>query len=683
MKQQDYMNYDAQARELVSQMTLDEKLGMIAAKVKLFDILVIPGAVLPFGSWGGYNYRPYRTRAVKRLGVPAVGFCDGPRGIVSGTSTCFPVTMARGATFDKELEERVGNVIGAEVRANGGNYFGGVCMNLPYHPGWGRSQEVYGEDSMHMGKMAVALTNGVQNQNVMACLKHYAFNSMENQRFHVSVNADKRTEQEIYLRHFRQAVQEAGAASVMGAYNLYKGDQCCESKYLLQDVLKDTYGFKGFVITDFIWGLHDAEKGFHAGLDVEYPFPYRWNKPALKKLLKKGKITEEELDEKCVNITRTLLAFENREDPQKYPKKILQSKEHIALSREVADKALTLVKNDNVLPFDKKTKKVALVGDLADYENIGDHGSSWIMRANADTVYQAACEEFGKRNVTLIPTAELQKNEKALEKADAIIAVVGLKHNDEGEFVSEATNLGGDRRRGIDLHPEEVELLQNLKAYKDKTAAVLIGGNTLLLDPWYDSVGAILLAYYPGMRGGHAVVDALFGKTNPSGKTPFVIPYKEEDLPKIDWNATEWTYEYYHGYRKLDKENVEARVPYGYGLSYTTFKLSGAKKVHECDKCVKFEVTVKNTGKVAGGEVPQLYVSFKNSAVDRPVRSLMDFEKVYLKPGEKKTVTLVVKKKDLAYFDEAKNDFVYEESCGYTAYIGTDEQSCVNCAIDF
>ncbi|MBQ8469824.1 MAG: glycoside hydrolase family 3 protein, partial [Clostridia bacterium] len=299
MKQQDLMTYDAKARELVGEMTLDEKLGMIAATLRPYDAITLSGMFLP-GNWGGYNYRPWKTRAVKRLGVPAVGFCDGPRGVVSGTSTCFPVTMARGATFDKELEERVGKVIGAEVRANGGNFFGGVCMNLPYHPGWGRSQEVYGEDSMHMGKMAVALTNGVQSQNVVACLKHYAFNSMENMRFKVNVTADKRTEQEIYLRHFRQAVEEAGAGSVMAAYNLYRGDQCCESKYLIQDVLKDRYGFNGFVITDFFFGLHDAEKGFHSGLDIEYPFPYRWNKPALKRLLKKGKISMEELDAKCV-----------------------------------------------------------------------------------------------------------------------------------------------------------------------------------------------------------------------------------------------------------------------------------------------------------------------------------------------------------------------------------------------
>lgn len=681
MTQQDYMNYDAKAKELVAEMTLDEKLGMVAAKMLPKDIFYFLGMVTP-GSWGGYNVRPYKTRAVKRLGVPAVAFCDGPRGVVSGTSTCFPVTMARGATFDKELEERVGNVIGAEVRANGGNYFGGVCMNLPYHPGWGRSQEVYGEDSIHMGKMAVALTNGVQNQNVIACLKHYAFNSMENMRFKVNVTADKRTEQEIYLRHFRQAVQEAGAASVMAAYNLYQGDQCCESKYLTQDILKDQYGFKGFVITDFFFGLHDAEKAFHSGLDIEYPIPYKWNRITLKTLLQKGKITMEELDNKCVNITRTLLAFEERPDPQKYPKKILQSKEHVALSREVADKALTLLKNDGLLPYSAKTKKVALVGDLADYCNIGDHGSSWIMRANADTTYEAACEMFGKKNVTLIATDDVKKNKKALEKADAIIAVVGLKHSDEGEFVSEATNIGGDRKRGIGLHDEEIELLKSLADYKEKTTAVLIGGNTLLLDPWYDCVGGILMAYYPGMRGGHAILDALFGKTNPSGKLPFVIPYSEDDLPKMDWGAKEWHYEYYHGYRKLDKENVEPRLPYGFGLSYTTFKLSGAKLVKKDKDAATFKVTVKNTGKVYGGEVAQLYVAWNGSKVDRPERSLMDFGKVYLKPGEKKDVTLTVKYEDLAYFDEAKNDLVIED-ISYTAYIGTDEKNCVDCSIKF
>lgn len=354
----------------------------------------------------------------------------------------------------------------------------------------------------------------------------------------------------------------------------------------------------------------------------------------------------------------------------------------MALAREVADKALTLLKNEEVLPLSGKTKKVALVGELANFRNIGDHGSSWIMRANADTVYEAAVEEFGKRNVTLVPTAEVEKHKKDLAKADAIIAVVGLKDSDEGEYLSEATNVGGDRVRGIGLHPEEVELLESLAAYKEKTTAVLIGGNTLLLDPWYDNVGAILQAYYPGMRGGHAIVDVLTGKTNPSGKSPFVIPYKEEDLPAIDWEATEWHYDYYHGYRKLDKERVEPRVPYGFGLSYTTFRLSKAKLVKKTKDAAIFEVTIKNTGKVYGGEVAQLYVGFKGSKVDRPERTLIDFEKVYLNPGEKKTVTLTAKYEDLAYFDETKDDFVVE-NIGYTAYIGTDEQSCVDTAIQF
>ncbi len=665
------LNYDGRAREIVAKMSLKEKIILMSGnsmKEMVTDMM---------SKKRGYNFHPWCAGGNDRLNVPKMAFCDGPRGVVTGTSTCFPVSMARGASFDTELEERVGDVIGREVRAVGGNYYGGVCINLPYNPGWGRSQEVYGEDSMHLGKMGVALTSGVQRHNVIACIKHYAFNSMECKRFSVSVKASKRTEREIYLRHFKQCI-DAGAASVMGAYNKYEGKHCCHNEYLLRDVLKKEWDFDGFVISDFIWGVRDTEGGINGGCDVEMCLKNKYSVGKVMKLVKKGVIKEETINDSAIRIVRTLLAFTESKDPQKYPIELCQCDEHVALAEEVADKSITLIKNNGILPL--KASKIVLVGDLAKVQNIGDHGSSNLIRANADTIYDRFAEKLGDK-MTFVQTDQLLENENTIKAADAVVAVVGLGHSDEGEFVSEITNIGGDRKKGLGLHDKDVALLQGLGKLNDKVTAVLIGGNMLMLDPWYDSVNAIVMAYYPGMRGGKAVTDLLFGDVNPSGKTPFVTPYKESDLPQIDWDAEEQYYDYYHGYAKLDKEKVKARIPYGFGLSYTTFELSHQRLVSANDKTAVFSVKITNTGKREGGEVAQLYAGWNNSAVDRPVKALMDFQKVYLKAGEEKTIELRVNKADMAYFDEQKNCFI-EEDLTYTAFIGNNSEENL-IAIDF
>jgi len=236
------LSYDQRAREIVKGLTLEEKVYLMSGHVQLEQMI----QDMKEDPNKHYNYIPYPAGGIDEKGVPAMKFCDGPRGVVCGVgkSTCFPVTMLRGATFDVELEERVGRAIGKEIRAWGGNLFGGVCINLPYNPGWGRSQETYGEESFHLGQMGAALVRGVQAENVIACVKHYAFNSMEISRFKVNVECDKRTEREVYLPHFKDCI-DAGAASVMSAYNLYKGVHCGHHDYLLNQVLKDEWGFDG------------------------------------------------------------------------------------------------------------------------------------------------------------------------------------------------------------------------------------------------------------------------------------------------------------------------------------------------------------------------------------------------------------------------------------------------------
>ena len=322
-----------------------------------------------------YNPRPIATNGLKRLGISPIKFSDGPRGVVMGRSTCFPVSMARGASFDRALERRIGDVIGKEARAQGANFFGGVCVNLLRHPAWGRSQETYGEDPFLVGEMGKSLAEAVQEHNVIACVKHYAFNSIENSRFFVNVKADERTMHEVYLPHFKKIVQ-AGAASVMGAYNRFMGEQACESHTLLTEILRHDWGFEGFTISDFIFGVRDGKKAIEAGLDVEMPTPIHYQRNLLQ-AVQSGQVAESTVDQAVLRVLRTLLVFENTPDPQEYPPELVASPEHAALAREAAEKSMVLLKNQGqVLPFSKDVKRILVLGRLAAQENTGDHGSS-------------------------------------------------------------------------------------------------------------------------------------------------------------------------------------------------------------------------------------------------------------------------------------------------------------------
>ncbi len=670
------LSYDAKAREIVDQMTLDEKILLMSGKVSLLRL------GLHTFLRKGYNHIPYPAGGNERLGLPELLFCDGPRGVVPGNNTCFPVTMARGASFDVELEEKVGDIIGKEIRATGGNFFGGVCVNLPYNPGWGRSQEVYGEETMHMGKMAAALVRGVQYHNVIACVKHFAFNSMEISRFKVSVTADKRTEREVYLHHFKKAI-EAGAAAVMSAYNRYQGEYCGHNQYLLRDVLKGEWDFDGCVVSDFIWGIRDTAGGVNGGCDVEMCNRNFFAPARVKKAIRAGKVAEESIDESALRIIRTLLAFTDASDPQAYPSALSGDEEHLRFSQEVAEKSAVLVKNaGDTLPFiEKQIKSVVLVGDLAKTENTGDHGSSWVKRTRADNLVTVMQERLGRENVHFLDAGEAFQSIEILKQADAVIFVAGMRHSDEGEYISASSKQGGDRL-SLRLHADEEKMLDELGSINQNTVVVLIGGNAIILDPWIKNVPAVLMTFYPGVRGAAATAKLLFGDANPSGKLPFAIARQESDYPAVNWDADEQHYDYYHGYTKFDKEGVTPRIPYGFGLSYTSFALRNARVKAASKDRVTFLVQVENTGKRHGGEVAQLYVSWNGSAVDRPVKQLMDFGKAYLDPGQSAEIELAVQKEDLAYYDETRKAFVTED-IDYAAYISNSSDIASVPAIPF
>jgi beta-glucosidase len=695
------MQYSERANAIVEQLTLEEKVYLMSGNITLIDILKVQMV-----EGKHYNQNPYAAGGNEAHGVPALWFCDGPRGVVCevGKTTCFPVSMNRGASFDVELEKEIGRAIGREVRGVGGNFYGGVCINLPYNPGWGRSQEVYGEDSFALGELGSALVQGVQDENVIACIKHYAFNSMENSRFKVSVDCSRRTEREVFLPHFKVCI-DAGAAGVMSAYNKYRGVYCGHSDYLLRKVLKEEWDFDGIVMSDFILGIRDTAEAANGGMDVEMNDTKIYG-PALVKAVQDGLVDESRIDEAATRIVRTLLAFEDayEKSGKRYGPQDVGTKEHARLALRAAQEGIVLMQNkNNTLPFSKELKSIAIIGELGNKANIGDHGSSQVYPAYVVTVLEGISKTMPDAEVVYYDGDNLEHARRLARESDAVVLVAGYNHNDEGEFVGRddisqaAANLkgelaeklhemtknfdaasligvqsskeGGDRKESLGLHPKEVELIKAVGLENANSAVVLIGGNTILITEWMDKVSSILMGFYPGQEGGTAIAQILFGEVNPSAKLPFVLPYKESDLPQVKWMHEGQFYDYYHGYAKLDKEGVEPLLPYGFGLSYTEFSVKNV--VFDTDgEAISGTCTVTNTGKRDGAEVIQFYVGFKNSKLDRPVKTLRGFARVPLAAGESKNVTVVCPIEKLKYFDEHTNDFILEHM-EHELYLGT------------
>lgn len=665
------MQYTEKAQSIVESLTLEEKVSLMSGTMTFEEVR---GAIKK-RTQEHYNQFPYPAGGIAKKHVSPVLFVDGPRGVVcgNGKSTAFPVSMLRGATFDTELEERIGEAIGEEVLAYGGNLFGGVCINLPYNPGWGRSQETYGEDSFQLGEMGAALVRGVQKKGVMACVKHFAFNQMENARFTVDITADKRTEREVFLPHFKKAV-DAGAACVMSAYNSYQGKICGHNEYLLNQILKKEWDFDGFIMSDFVWGVKDTVESVNGGQTMEMPNTKYFGEN-LVKAVKAGKVSESVIDDAALRIVRTVLAFTDGQS--KADRRKVGCREHVELALEAAREGITLIKNnENVLPLNKKdTHKLLVLGRLANKENTGDRGTSQVYPKHVVTILEGLIKNCPDTEVIYYPGKNIEHSKKMAREADAVIFVAGYDYRDEGEFVAQdkedvfTGGVGGDRRNGLSIHSEEQELITEVGPENIRSAVVLIGGNTIMLDSWSDKVNAILFGYYPGMKGGQAVAEILFGDINPGGKLPFTIPQKEEHLTEIDWNTEHQKYDYFHGYRKLEKENHIPAVPFGFGLSYTQFEVEKPQVWKEKDQiCVCAEI--KNSGHRAGSEVLQLYVGFKNSKIKRDIKALKGFKRVWLEPGERRIVTISCPIEELKWYNENTGEFELEHM-NYEIYIGT------------
>jgi len=648
---------DEIAMEAVDQMSLEEKVQMVSPRLKSMLKFVLE----MIGDGVRYNYHSYQAGGNDRLKIPTVRFYDGPRGMVSGQATCFPVSIGRAASFDPDLEFRIGEAISEEIRANEGNYFGGVCINLLRHPAGGRAQEGYGEDSYVAGQMGTALMRGIQKNNVMACIKHYAVNNQENTRFKINVEADERVLREVYLPHFKECVDN-GAASAMGAYNRFRGDQACESQHLLTKVLKEDWGFKGFTISDFMMGVRNGEKAVMAGLDIEMPAIKYYGKKLLS-AVQEGKVPEKYIDESAFRIARTVLKFEMAPDPiPEYPRSLIGSKDHIALALEAAEKSIVLLKNSgSVLPLDKtKTKTVLVVGELADFENIGDHGSSRVRPAYVVTPLEGLISQYGSSVNFIYESGEdIPAVKDIIKKADAVIFVVGYNHKDEGE---------GLDRIGLRLHPNESKLLQEIGPLNQNSIAVLIGGGAIIVEEWKDKVNGIIEAFYPGMEGGTAIAKVLFGDVNPGGKLPFTVAKDESHYPDFNRLATEVKYDRYHGYVRLENNGNEPAFPFGFGLSYTKFIQDNLTVETENDQVIT-SVNVTNTGERQGDQVLQLYIGFDNTSVEREHKLLKGFDRLSLRPGESKRITIKCPFDKIRYYNPETDLWVLEKM-EYQVYVG-------------
>jgi beta-glucosidase len=687
---------ERRARDLLAQLSHDEKLALLEGSTAFW-----PGMV-DIATRDASHGHPWPAGAVPRLGLAGLHFVDGPRGVVlKGGATTFPPPIARGACWDVDLEERIGEAMAREARSFGANWLAAVCVNLLRHPGWGRAQETYGEDPVLLGALGAAMTRGIQ-RHAVACVKHFALNSIDSSRFLVDVQVSERVLHELYLPHFRDCV-EAGAGSVMSAYNRVNGAWCGQHPQLLTAILKQRWGFQGFVVTDFIFGVRDGLAALLAGQDLEMPFRMIFA-GCLAEALADGRLPLERVEDALLRQLRMQLAVPEGT----YPVSLRGCPEHRALAREAATKAIVLLQNEPPLPAQPPllpldpARSLAVIGPLAAVANLGDRGSSDtrpepgvvvtpLQGLRAAAAPGVVCHASGER---------LHEATALAAACETALLVLGLDWRLEGEHIhpgdiapilrqmpaphpllrrwwppvaraiAAVTSYGSARQGGdfaagdrtdLALPAEQVALIQTVVAANPRTVVVLMGGGAILMEAWRRAVPAILLLWYPGERGGEALADVVFGRVSPSGRLPFAIPTSADHWPDFEPRAPQVRYDLWHGYRRLQRDGHPAAFPFGFGLSYTALRLSDAVAEARADtQTVSVAVSVHNDGAMASAAVVQVYAEPPGVVVERPRRTLVGFGRVSVEPGGCRRLSLAIPLRRLAYFDEASSRFWLE-----------------------
>ena len=659
---------ETRAEDLLSRLTLEEKISIIHADSK------------------------FTTAAIPRLGIPRRWMSDGPHGVredvgpdtwqaaghTDDFSTAMPAGICLAATWNPDLGFSEGEAIGQEARERGKDIMLGPGVNILRTPLCGRNFEYLGEDPFLSSRMAVGYIRGAQSQDISSCVKHFALNNQEFQRGSINVDVDERTLHEIYLPAFKAAVQEAGVWSVMGSYNQFRGQHCCENDNLLNKVLKDEWGFKGLVMSDWA-GVHDTREAVLNGLDLEMGTERNYNdfylaQPYLDGL-KSGAFTPAGLDDKVRRNLRVMIATHVLDADRKPGS--LNTAAHETVARRVAEEGIVLLKNENhALPLDAKTiKTIAVIGENATRLHAHGGDSSGIKAFYEITPLQGILSRAGK-TMNVIYSEGYQRNGgadladraiAAAKAADAVIYIGGLNH-DKG------FDCEGADRTSLKLPYGQDGLIQRIVAANPKTIVVL-EGTMVEMDSWLGQVPAVLQAWYPGMEAGNALARVLFGDVNPSGKLPATFPKRLEDSPAHalgNYPGTNGTVTYAEGllvgYRWFEAKKIEPLFPFGFGLSYTTFEYSNLKLVPG-DAGVTAEFEIKNAGAVAGAEVAQLYIHPENPTVTRPEKELKGFKKVFLKAGETQTVSIPLIRSAFAFYDPDKKGWVAEKG-GFKILVG-------------
>lgn len=645
-------------QKLVARMTLEEKAGMCS----------------------GADF--WHLKGVERLGIPSVMVTDGPHGLRKQSeqadhlgindsikAVCFPTGCATASSFDRKLLRKLGEAIGEECQAEGVSTILGPAMNIKRSPLCGRNFEYYSEDPLVASEMAAALAGGVQSQNVGTSMKHFLANNQEKRRMTNSSQVDERTLREIYLAAFEGAVKQAKPWTVMNSYNRINGTYVGESREYLTDILRDEWGFDGYVMSD--WGaVNDRVEALKAGMDLEMPASGGINDALIVKAVQDGSLDEAVVDQACERILNIIFKFtENRQSDA-----VFDHEGDHDLAAEIEEGCIVLLKNaDEILPLTRE-KKVAFIGKYAEtprYQGGGSsHINSWKVESAVEAVKEIAEVTFAKgfEDEKDEINEDLQ-NEAIRIATEAEIAVIfaGLPDNFESE---------GYDRKHLNLPNCQNTLIENICKVQKNTIVVLHNGSPVTM-PWKDQVKGIVEAYLGGQAVGKAVVNILYGNVNPSGRLAETFPLRLEDTPcylTYGKGVDEAVYSegVFVGYRYYTSKKQEVLFPFGYGLSYTTFTYSNLKldKTNMTDQEVlTVSVDVENTGNRAGKEVVQLYVAPGESEIARPAKELRAFDKIELMPGEKKTVTFELGERAFAYWNTEIHDW-FVESGAYEIQIG-------------
>lgn len=665
--------------DALSRMTLDEKIAAIHAQ----STFSLPG--------------------VKKLGIPELWTSDGPHGVRpevpwndwgnpgwnNDSCVAFPALTCLAATWNKEVAGLYGKALGEEARFREKDVILGPGVNMYRSPLCGRNFEYMGEDPYLAGKLAVPYIKGLQSNGVAACVKHYACNNEERHRHKTDVELSERALREIYLPAFEMAVKEGGAWSMMASYNLFRGTHCCHNGYLINDILKGEWGFDGVVMSDWA-GCHDTEEAVLGGLDVEFGTKVGKKMPAgesvydiyylarpYKEGILSGKFSEEGLDDKVRRVLR--LTFKTAMNLDK-PFGSMCTPEHLSVARKVAQEGIVLLKNDgDVLPV-KKGGKISVVGENAYKKMCVGGGSSMLKPVYEMSPLEGILEKAALENMEVVysrgyvgDTTTTQDGISSFQKladdrskeeliaeavensrdADYVIYVGGLNKS----LYQDCENRD---RLEYGLPYDQDELISALAKVNKNMTVVIISGNAVAM-PWIDEVPSVLLGWYGGSEAGRAIADVLFGDVNPSGRLPFTFPVKLEDNPAHYNGKTFPTRGKNHydegiflGYRWHEKMDIKPLFAFGHGLSYTSFEYGDvtlSSKMIRNGK-ISIGVPVTNVGKVAGSEVVQVYVHDCEASVEMPQKQLKGFDKVYLEPGETKTVSIELGPDAFRFFDE-------------------------------